>query len=174
MTDDELREYSKKIKTQADRILTSTNLVRTLEAFGDVFINGSYPLDIMYDPDLDVIVAADDIRASSQNSIKKLIEQENFKRYEYGDFVKFPREKRPQGYIVALKTTVENVEWEVEIWFLPSFEKERNYLLWIKERLNKTTRMKILKAKHERNKSGKTKHDLSSFEIYKQVLGAEL
>ena len=174
MTDDELRKYSKRTKAQADHILTSTNLIHTLEAFGNVFINGSYPLDIMYGPDLDIIVATDDIRASSQKAIKKLIEQENFKRYEYGDFVKFPQEKRPQGYIVALKTTVENVEWEIEIWFLPSFKKERDYLLWVKEKLNETTRLKILKAKHERNISGKSKHDLSSFEIYKQILGYEL
>lgn len=170
MTDDELREYSKRIKTQADHILSSTNLVRTLEAFGNVFVNGSYPLNVMYAPDLDIIVATDDIRTSSQNAIRKLIEQEDFQKYEYGDFVKFPREERPRGYIVVLKTTIENIEWEVEIWFLSSFEKERDSLLGIKEKLNSTLRMKILRAKYERDISGKTKHDLSSFEIYKQVL----
>lgn len=173
MTDDELREYSKRIKAQADHVLSSTNLVRTLEAFGNVFVNGSYPLDLMYGPDLDIIVATDDIRTSSQNAIRKLIGQEDFQKYEYGDFVKFPRGERPRGYIVALKTTVEDVEWEIEIWFLPSFEEERDSLLRIKEKLNKTTRMKILRAKHERDISGKTKHDLSSFEIYKQVLEDE-
>lgn len=174
MTDDELREHSKTIKAQADHILSSTKLIHTLEAFGNVFVNGSYPLDVMYGPDLDIIVATDDIRTASQNAIRTLIGQENFQRYEYGDFVKFPREERPRGYIVALKTTVENVEWEVEIWFLSSFDEERDSLLRIKEKLNKTMRKKILRAKHERDISGKTKHDLSSFEIYKQVLGNEL
>lgn len=174
MTDDELAQYSKKIKSQADQIFTSTNLVHTLQTFGNVLINGSYPLDLMYGPDLDIIVATDDIRTASQNAIRMLIEQGDFQKCEYGDFVKFPREDRPRGYIVVLKITVEQVEWEVEIWFLTSFEEEHDSLLKIKEKLDGTMRIKILRAKHERETSGKTKYDLSSFEIYKQVLENEL
>lgn len=170
MTDDELKDYSKKVKAQADQILSSTNLVHTLEEYGQVFINGSYTLDLMYGADLDIIVATDDIRDSSQNAVKKLIEQEAFQKYEYGDFVKFSREGRPKGYIIVLKTEVDGVKWEVEIWFLNSFEEQKKSLLEIKEKLDESARINILRAKYERDVSGKSKHDLSSFEIYRQAL----
>jgi len=165
-----LSTFSNKIKTQADYIMESTNLVSTLEEFGEVLVHGSYPLDIMYSADIDIVVTAEDIRAVSLNAFKTLIELRQFQKFEYGDFVKFRRENRPQGYIIVLKTTVEDIKWEIEIWFLTSSVKEYNNFQWLKERINASARKKILEAKHLREVTGKTKHQLSSYELYKQIL----
>lgn len=170
MTLEEIVSHSNKIKMQADYIMESTNLISTLGAFGNVFVHGSYPLNIMYGPDIDIVVTTDDIRNASLDAFKKLVELRQFQKFEYGDFVKFPREKRPQGYIIVFKTTVEDIKWEIEIWFLNSSAKERENFEWLKERINENTRKEILKAKHLREATGKTKHQLSSHELYKQIL----
>ena len=170
MTTQEIKKYSQKIKLQADDILKDTTLIETLNEFGKVDIIGSYPLDIMYNPDIDIVVETKDTREKSLKAITKLLELRQFQKYEYGDFVKFPRIKRSKGFIIVLKTTVEDIKWEIEIWFLEATKEQVDQLNWISERLTTSNKEKILEAKDLRENSGQSKHQLSSYEIYNQIL----
>lgn len=84
--------------------------------------------------------------------------------------LKFPLAKRPRGFIIVLKTRVKRVKWELEIWFLKSFKEQLDNYHWIKTRLTEDKRLQILKAKHQREISGQSKHQLSSGELYKKTL----
>lgn len=173
MDTNELLQFSKNTKRQADILLQSTNLLDILKEFGDVHIIGSYPLDIMYGPDIDILVETQDTRNNSMKALQKIVEKEIFRKIEYGDFVKFPIEKRPKGYILVLKAEVEGIKWEIEVWFLEDVSKQLEYNELLKSKINEDNRIEILKAKHERETSNTSKHNLSSYEIYKQVIGLQ-
>lgn len=166
----EIITKSKNTKQSADEILSTTNLISILSKFGNTEIIGSYKYDLMYGPDLDIIVETNNPKTSSFNALIKLIQSELFAKYEYGDFVKFPRIDRPHGYIIVLKIDLEGVRWEIEIWFLDTKERPQNDLDSLLMNLTGNQKNEILKLKHERDESGMNKTTLSSMEIYKKVL----
>ena len=166
----EIIKKSKHTKQVADKILGSTNLINILSKFGDTEVIGSYKYNLMYGPDLDIIVKNDKPRISSFNALVELIQTESFSKYEYGDFVKFPRINRPHGYIIVLKIEIENVKWEIEIWFLNKNERPQNKLDSLMVNLTENQREEILKLKHEREEAGINKNSISSMEIYEKVL----
>lgn len=165
-----IKEHSRNTRDQAKTLLESTDLIKILKNFGDVHIIGSYPLDIMYGPDIDIVVESKNIRENSIKALNEIVKKELFRKIEYGDFVKFPMDKRPKGYILVLKAVVKNVKWEIEVWFLEDASKQLSYQKLLDSRLNKQNRIEILEAKHLRETSKLSKHSLSSFEIYKKVL----
>lgn len=164
--------YSKHIKNNADKILKTTNLIEILGKYGEVKIGGSYKYNLMWGPDIDMVLVCKDPRKTSVAVLKKLIDLKLFQKYEYGDFVNFKRASRPESYIVNLRLPFEDQKWEIEIWF---FNKESNDQKevddLIKTKLNEKNKLAILKMKEKRERSGLNKHSLSSFEIYKKVLG---
>lgn len=166
-----LEEHSKNTKKHAETLLQSTNLLNILKKFGNVHLVGSYPLNIMYGPDIDIIVGSKNIRKSSMDALQEIIEKQIFRKVEYGDFVNFSMENRPKGYILVLKAIVEKINWEIEVWFLEDVSKELNYYKTLKSKITKLNRIKILEAKHLRHTSKTNKHSLSSYEIYDQILG---
>ncbi|HRZ30436.1 MAG TPA: hypothetical protein P5274_02095, partial [Candidatus Paceibacterota bacterium] len=161
----------KQVKTNADKILSGTNLVDILSGFGQVKMRGAYDLDLMYGPDIDIVVLNDNPRESSVKALQKLIDLRLFQKYEYGDFEKFKRAKRPESFIIVLKVEHENVKWEIEIWFLKDIDKEEiEFIDKLKKILTPEVRLEILRQKDEREKGGLDKHKLSSFEIYQTFL----
>lgn len=167
---DKIIQKSKHTKLVADKILDSSNLIAILSKFGAAEIIGSYKYDLMYGPDLDIIVETDKPRDSSMNAFNELIKNESFSKYEYGDFVKYPRNDRPKGYIIVLKIEVEGVKWEIEIWFLTKENRPVNELDKSLSNLTEDQRNQILRLKQEREEKGLDKNNLSSSEIYKKVL----
>lgn len=171
MKNNDILEFSKNTKADAVALLDHTDLVNLLKKYGDVIIDGSFKYDLMWGPDIDIIVICKDTRKSSLAALNQVIEAKLAQKYEYGDFVTFKREKRPQSYILNLILPFNNRKWEVEIWFftdLPADQKEANSL--IKSKLNEKNKLEILKMKEKRDRMGLTKHSLRSFEIYKKVL----
>lgn len=167
---DEIKKKSKNTKLTADKILQSSKLISIISKFGDPEIIGSYKYDLMYGPDIDIVVETEEPRLSSINALTELIQVEFFSKYEYGNFVKFPRINRPNGYIIVLKIEIDNFNWEVEIWFLNKEKRPKNDLDLLLTNITEDQRNEILKLKHSREQEGLNKHNLSSVEIYKKVL----
>ena len=127
----------------------------------------------MVDEDIDIIVQTNHPRESAIQALNLFIEKETVQKYEFGDFVKFPRTGRPQGYIVNLRIIYQNSKWEIEIWFLQDIAMYREQLRNYKSQINKENRVKIINAKHKRKVLGQTKYDKSSSEIYKEILNIQ-
>ncbi len=163
--------YSKQVKQIASKILDETNVVQNLNEFGEVIICGSYKYDLMWGHDIDIIVRCDDARKASKNALQKLIELRSFQKYEYGDFVKYRRNNRPESYIINLRLPYNGQNWEIETWFfeeLPLEQIEIDNL--IREKLNDKNKRTILEMKKLRDERGKSKNQINSTEIYKRVL----
>lgn len=171
MKNKDILEFSKRTKADAVAWLDQTHIIDILKKYGDVIIDGSFKYDLMWGPDIDIMVICKDTRKSSLEALNQVIDAKLAQKYEYGDFVTFKRENRPESYILNLILPFNGRKWEAEIWFfnkIPDSQKEINDL--IKAKLNEKNKMKILKMKERRERVGLSKHSLSSIEIYKKVL----
>lgn len=171
MKNKDILDFSKKTKTDAVALLNNTNLINILKNYGEVIVGGSFKYDLMWGPDIDITVICHNTRESSLKALNQVIEAKLAQKYEYGDFVTFKRDKRPESYILNLILPFNDRKWEIEIWF---FDKESNDQkevdVLIKTKLNEKTKLAILKMKEKREKSGLSKHSLSSFDIYTKYL----
>ncbi len=171
MKNKDILEFSQKTKTDAIALLKHTKLIGILKKYGKVIIGGSFKYDLMWGADLDIMVICKDTRKFSIKALNQFIEVKLAQKYEYGDFVTFKRDKRPQSYILNLILPFNNRKWEVEIWFfdkIPNNQIEIDSLM--KSKLNNKNKLAILKMKEKRETSGLDKHSLSSVEIYKKIL----
>ena len=171
MKNEDVLEFSKKTKADAVGLLDHTNLISILKKHGDVIIGGSFKYDLMWGPDIDIVVICKKTREASLQALNEVVEAKLAQKYEYGDFVTFKREKRPQSYILNLRLPYCDRKWEVEIWFfeeIPTDQKETGLL--IESKLNEKNKLEILRMKEEREREGITKHSLSSVDIYKKIL----
>jgi hypothetical protein len=161
----DLLKHSLMMQKSAKNLIKNNNINKILNSIGDVEIIGSYKHKLMYDPDIDIIVKSKNPKESSLKALELFVSDQKFQKFEYGDFVTFPREKRPSGYIICLRKTVDKIKWEIEIWFLPEYE---DILEGVKITAKK--KLEILKAKHTRSIGGQSKHAISSYELYKKIL----
>lgn len=171
MKNNDILDFSKKTKADAVALLDHTNLITILKKYGDVIINGSFQYDLMWGADLDISVICKDNRKSSVEALNQVVRAKLAQKYEYGDFVTFKKENRPESYILNLILLFSGRKWEVEIWFferLPEAQNEINHLM--KSKLNENNKLEILRMKEKRERAGITKYSLSSVEIYKKVL----
>lgn len=167
---EQIQAHSKKIKIQADALLKQTDLITILSAFGTPHIIGSYSMDLMYNPDLDIIVTSEHPRASSVAALDTIVKKQMVQKLEYGDFITFKRENRPEGCIIVLKAEVEGIKWEIEIWFLTSAERGEKYAEHINSMANKRMRDTILEFKYLVNEENISKHSIASTSIYEGVV----
>lgn len=167
---EQIRAHSKKIKAQADALLKQTDLITMLSAFGTPHIIGSYAMDLMYNPDLDIIVTSEHPRTSSVAALDTIVKKQLVQKLEYGDFITFKRDKRPEGCIIVLKTEIEGTKWEIEIWFLTSAAKGEKYIEHINSMATTQMRDKILELKYLVNEGNISKHSIASADIYEGVV----
>ncbi|BDU50416.1 hypothetical protein [Haliovirga abyssi] len=145
-------------------------MIKILSKYGLPIVIGSYELDLMFDEDIDIVVETGSPRESSIKVLNEFIRTETFQKYEYGDFEKYTRLNRPNGFIVNLKIEYENKNWEIEIWFFKNISDYKIQLNKYKELINSEKKLKILQRKFLRKEKGKTKHEISSISIYNEIL----
>lgn len=165
-----LVKFSSRTQKEAKTILDQTKILDLLSRLGDVRVGGSYYTGLMYGPDIDITIATNNPRKSAIKFLSQIINECSFQKYQYGDFENFPREKRPKGHIVVLILPFNDRRWEIEIWFTKKHFKDQIKLEEKLKQLSPDKKAKIIKLKAKREKSGFDKHQLSSFDIYKDFL----
>ena len=167
-------EKSKEKRGVAKQLIEDSGLGSVLKEFQDYQFLGSYELDLMLDAnDIDLKILSDNPKQDSKKFFDILWEKSFFQKMEYGDFVNFSRENRPNGFIVNLRKEVLGEKWEIEVWFVDKndFEKSKKELEKIREKLDEKNKEKILIEKEKRFLNREDKFQKSSFEIYKNILG---
>jgi len=154
----------------AKKLLDSTKIIELLSRFGEVRVVGSYAFDLMTEPDIDLVVITDTPKESSEEALAYISKLHLFQKLEYGDFQKFPREKRPPFYILNMRTSHDDESWEIEAWFVPDARDKLQFVEMMKN-ISSSQKQRILDLKRERKNAGIDKKRLSSYEIYRQVLG---
>jgi hypothetical protein len=162
--------YSKQIKVEAEEILESTKLLKILQEHGDVRVGGSFAMDLMYDPDIDLTIACENPAKSAIQFLNTVIQKQLFQKYQYGDFENHPREGRPKDHIIVLILPYKERVWEIEIWFKHGHNKEQIVLEKKIMQLPQEVKEGIIQRKADRELEGLDKHTLSSYEIYQEAL----
>lgn len=163
------QEISIKTKNTADMILREKKVLETLGNYGKVIITGSYAYDLMYGPDIDIVVVCENPEETSYKVLKDFIEQKSFQKYQLGDFKNYPRKNRPESFIVVLILEVEGRRWEIEIWFHKNYPEDIIMIDNMMKNISTEEKDNIIRLKHEREIKGLGKR-LSSVEIYDGVL----
>lgn len=167
--ENKIQKLSKQVKKEADLLLKRTKLLSLLRKYGEIFIRGSYELDLMIDGDIDIyIIAKQYNKNSAADLLNDLIIGNAFRGYMFYDFVKRRKKGFPKGYYIGLKTRTASRKWKIDIWFIKSMDNYSDrFMKKISQDLNREKRNIILKLK----KIIKDQQiDLPSSFIYKAVL----
>lgn len=114
----EIEESLKRLQIAKD-LISKMKILEVLEKYGTPLVIGSVAQEVVCDRDIDIVVETKNLRETSKKILYEFIENENFKKIQYGDFVKFPRYNRPKGFIINIFVDdVEGNPWEFEIWIL--------------------------------------------------------
>lgn len=168
----QILKFSRQTKNQADELLKQGKVIDILSKYGKVVVTGSYKYDLMYGPDIDLIVLSEDPGKDAEKALIDFVSERNFQKYQFGDFYKHPINKRPKSYIVVLIHEYKGRRWEIEVWFhkrLPTTDVDselEEMLLSVSDRQREV----ILNLKHQLEVSKTSKHKLNSVALYKGVL----
>ena len=163
-------KFSKRTKQEAENLLKYGNVLNVLSKYGKVVLSGSYRYDLMWGPDIDLVVLSDKPKEASYSALRDFIEQRKFRKYQLGDFIKFPYKNRSQGVIVVLIHEFKGRRWEIEIWFRKFLPESNKYFNKLLSKTSGEQRKTILELKHQGEAGGSSKHQLDSPAIYKGVL----
>lgn len=170
MTKEELFLQAGRLKNDGDFLLHESNLITFLSSSGKVHLSGSYSVDLMVNGDIDLYVVLDEFKKEKVVEIlNKLIEEDYFRGFYYGDYIKHPKDGFPSGHYLGLNKIYKELFWKFDLWFVEKTDDEKDsFMNTLKENLTEERKYEILRKKQERNDD---KGEVSSYEIYKQVLG---
>lgn len=163
-------QFSQQTKQDADDLLKQGNVLAILSKYGTVHLTGAYKYDLMWEPDIDIIVVTDNPEEASLHALNKCIEGKNFRKYQLGDFIHHPLEGRPHGMIMVLIHEYKGRKWEIEIWFQKTLSENNSDLDTLISSANEEQKKIILELKHQRETGDLSKHTLNSSAIYRGVL----
>lgn len=171
MTKEDLFLKAENYKQQGNFLVKESNLISFLSHYGTVTISGSYSVNLMVNGDIDLYVVLNEFKKEVVTEIlHKLIGQDYFRGFYYGDYIKHPKEGFPVGYYIGLNKIHNNEFWKFDLWFVEQTDNEKDSFMKTLENIPEEKRYEILKRKQERNEK---KEDTSSFDIYKQVLALD-
>ena len=159
------------LKSSGDKILYGEGLLNILSTLGEVKIVGSYDLDLLVNPDIDITIKVEEYDIEKYFQVcTKIAQSIKPKRIKYVDqsiakFKAFPFES---GLFLGLTIPREDFEWGVDIWlFTPEiFEERIKFHNMIKEKLNTTNKETLLRIKKDIYKESNYK----SIDLYNAVL----
>lgn len=172
-----LLSHSDKLQTEAENIIESTNLVKILEAIGQVEVIGSMRFKTLYRRDIDLIVLSEDVTHDNAVKVtKQLLATQMFQKVTLEDYQAFPGDDMPAGFYWQLIFMHENTEWKFDIWYMRPDEK---YTHMIKDAIDEledairdhhAMRERILEVKEKLYDGSKYKGKTSGIEIYRAVV----
>lgn len=126
----EIKESLKRLQV-AKNLISNLKVLEILKKYGTPLVVGSVAQEVVCKRDIDIVIGTTNLRETSKKILYEFIENENFKKIQYGDFIKFPRNNRPKGFIINIFVDdIEGNPWEFEIWILSDI---KNYKVELEE-----------------------------------------
>lgn len=173
-----LLEESQNVKSQADRLLLTSGVLDILKIYGEPKIGGSYALDTMLRPDIDIFVIAEKHDYLKILEVqRRLMETKFFRELDFVNWVDFEDSKVMDAheYYFQPWTPFEGVLWKLDIsLFTPEYDRsaeltDRFKALLDAERDN-TKRITILTIKEAMRDGKKYRRGIDGKLIYQAVL----
>jgi dATP pyrophosphohydrolase len=156
-------------KKEAQDFLEASKLLDILRKYGDIFIRGSYELDLMTHGDIDIyLVNKNANKDLSLELLLAIIRSEFFHGHMYYDYSQMKHERVPQGFYLGFKQVYNNHAWKIDLWLLNHMdERSDQFMNRVKNTLTEQSRSTILRLKHKVRELGIPHH---SYQIYNAVL----
>jgi hypothetical protein len=140
------------LKKVGDKILYEEGLLDILKNLGKVQIVGSYDLDLLIKPDIDLAVCVQEYDLKKYFSIcTDIAEKIKPIRIKYIDqsVAQFDALPFNTGYFLGINLKRDNIKWSIDVWvFTPEiFEERVSYHNKIKEALNQSNRKVLMDIK---------------------------
>jgi|GEM_PF-1901438 hypothetical protein len=172
-----LLEESKAVKVQADRILNESRIIEILKTYGEVKIGGSYTLDVMLRPDIDLFVIAPQHDWSKILSIQTVImETKYFGELDFANWVDFTdlTVTSLKGYYFQPRVQIDSELWKLDVWFLtPEYDRSAETTEHFEKLLavsGESEKISILEIKEAMRQGRKYIDGVNGKLIYKAVL----
>lgn len=162
---------SNKLKVLGEKILYEEGLYNILSTLGNPQIVGSFDLDLLIKPDIDITIRVEKYEVEKYfSTCAEIADKIKPIRIKYIDqsiaqFDEFPFDT---GYFLGINLKRNNIKWSVDAWlFTPQiFEERINYHNEIKKRINDTNRDILMNLK----RSIFENPNYRSFDLYRAVL----
>jgi hypothetical protein len=134
-------------------------------------INGSYSLDTMAWPDIDIFVLYEShLDSKIYEAGSNILESLNPCWLELRNASE--EQDSPGHFFLGFETTIISTFWNIDIWFQPhhQYRESQNWLRLKKQELNQLARSRIVSIKHHLIDKGVYSNKVSSIKVYEAVL----
>jgi hypothetical protein len=162
------------LRRAADELLRETGVVDVFGRLGTVHPVGSYRLNVMYRPDIDLIVTADYLRRDNAISVtKRLLDLGHFQTVGFADWVSHENPDAAKSYYWELRAIREDAWWKLDVWYTSpaddrSIEPTERFARLLQG--NPAAREVILRIKAHFFDGTKYRDGVTGFAIYDAVL----
>jgi hypothetical protein len=169
---------SDQMKAVADRILRESGIIDVLKEYGEVKIGGSYALDVMLRPDIDLFVITPEHDWEKVTSVySKIMARRYFREFDFVNWVDFDGEGvvSMRGYYFQPWVPIDGRLWKMDIWLITADQDRSDSLTnHFKELLGRepdeSKRIAILEIKKAMLEGKKYRNGVNGRLIYEAVL----
>lgn len=168
-------EYSSKIKEEADMILNESGIIDIISCYGQVDLIGSYALDVMYRPDIDILVHGSIHDLSKAKEVtKQILDLDYFDELCFVNKVVPGSDKKPQGFYLQPRKKIGQNNWKFDLWLTTHGNFDDRNVALKKKLMNLKdvdgAREKIIILKDHFSNGTKYDHNLDGNRIYNAVI----
>lgn len=171
----DLIQKSEDLKKNAELVIGRTKINELLGKLGKVTFVGSYALDLLYRPDIDIFVQNKDCSRDKAVEITKVFLDSGF--FQTVGFADWSEQQPPNGvtgFYWELIYYGDRYQWKFDIWYTAIEDiKTIDVTRRIIEKLqnNPNARQQILQLKDKYFDGVKYRDNMNGTKIYEQVLG---
>ncbi len=173
-----LLEESKRIKQQADEVLKESGIIDILKDYGEVKIGGSYALDVMLRPDLDLFVITQKHDWAKVLKISSAImKSKYFREFDFVNWVDFDDKNIAplKGYYFQPWVPIDSQLWKMDLWLKTPDQEEglelnQHFRILLDKETDDSKRIAILEIKEAMRQGKKYIKGVDGKIIYQAVL----
>lgn len=171
----ELITLSDKLQKDADRVIEKSKVVQILEKIGRVEFVGSYALNLLYRPDIDLFVVSSDCsRSTAVSTTKEFLDSNLFQTVGFANCTDYTCANGLPGYYWELIFEFSSRRWKFDVWYTAETDIrtiKKTQIIKAKLEKNSEARSKILQLKDGYFDGEKYRDGMNGFKIYESVLG---
>lgn len=162
----------------ATELLRETAIVSLLSRLGQVSAVGSYRLDVMYRPDIDLILTTEaPSKERAIDTTKLLLDCGHFQTVGFADWLTYRKPNIPRGFYWELIAPYVSDWWKLDVWYMTqeddiSIEAAERFELML--RGNAEARETILDFKARLFDGVKYRYGVTGVEVYDAVLNRKV
>ena len=147
-------QIAEELRQEADELIHHRGLGEILGTFGRVWYRGSYEMETMVWPDLDIHMVIEPEPLSVETFFRmgtRIAELDGVSSMQFDDCARYPREGLPEGLYWGIRMVTEKREipWKVDIWSTRAEVRAiaKSEAARVQERMTEAHRRRIIEIK---------------------------